>query len=145
MPETVVTVASIEAVETRSGSTRYVLADSEGNEYTTFREAIARGAQGAEGKRARLRYHEETRGRFHNVYLDAVEILEAEPRAAADGHEVEEVAWKTAIDAAPWLLGGQPKEPVDDEDLFEALQPFKDRVADDIRDGEAEALKPEGG
>jgi hypothetical protein len=46
---------------------------------------------------------------------------------------VEEVAWKTAVDAAPWLLGGEPEEAVPPEELFERLQPFKERVADDIR------------
>jgi hypothetical protein len=54
---------------------------------------------------------------------------------------VEEVAWKTAVDAAPWLLGGEPEEAVPPEELFERLQPFKERVADDIRgdsDDEAE-------
>jgi hypothetical protein len=143
VPETVVSVASVGANETRSGNTRYVLVDTDGNEYTTFREAIARAAKAAEGKRARLTYHEETRGRFRNVYLDGVEVVGAVPGADPDDHEVEEVAWKTAIDAAPWLLGGEPTEPVDDEDLFQALQPFKERVADDIRDGESERLKPE--
>jgi hypothetical protein len=49
---------------------------------------------------------------------------------------VEEVAWKTAVDAAPWLLGGEPEEAVPPEELYERLQPFKERVADDIR-GEA--------
>jgi hypothetical protein len=67
VPETDVTVASVEASETRSGNTRYVLADSDGNEYTTFRESIARATKAAEGKRARVTYHEETRGRFRNV------------------------------------------------------------------------------
>jgi hypothetical protein len=46
---------------------------------------------------------------------------------------VEEVAWKTAVDAAPWLLGGEPEEAVPPEELFERLQPFKERVAEDIR------------
>ena len=140
MPENVVTVASVDAKETRSGNTRYVLVDGDGNEYTTFREAIARAAKAAEGKHARVTYHEETRGRFRNVYLDGVDVVDAAPAASGEGHEVEEVAWKTAIDAAPWLLGGQPAEPVDDEDLFEALQPFKERVAEDIRDGDSEQI-----
>ena len=102
-------------------------------EYTTFREQIARDAVVAEGRRARTTFHEQQRGNFTNVYLDAVEPLE-EP-AAEDGSSeaVEEVAWKTAVDAAPWLLGGEPDEAVPPGELFERLQPFKERVADDIR------------
>ena len=46
---------------------------------------------------------------------------------------MEEVAWKTAVDAAPWLLGGEPDEAVPPDELYERLQPFKERIADDIR------------
>jgi hypothetical protein len=113
-----------------------VLRDAEGREYTTFREQIARDAVAAEGRRARITFHEQQRGNFTNVYLDSVEPLEEpEPEGAAEA--VEEVAWKTAVDAAPWLLGGEPEEAVPPEELFERLQPFKERVADDIR-GETE-------
>jgi hypothetical protein len=133
MPDAVVTVAEVKALKTQSGNTRFVLRDGEGREYTTFREQIARDAVVAEGRRARITFHEQQRGNFTNVYLDAVEPLE-EP-AAEDGSSeaVEEVAWKTAVDAAPWLLGGEPEEAVPPEELFERLQPFKERVADDIR------------
>ena len=132
MAESVVTVAEVKALKTQSGNTRFVLRDSEGREYTTFREQIARDALAAEGRRARITFHEQQRGNFTNVYLDAVEPLEE----ASDGgpsEAVEEVAWKTAVDAAPWLLGGEPEEAVPPEELFERLQPFKERVADDIR------------
>jgi hypothetical protein len=37
-------VAEVAAHETRSGNTRYVLVDEHGNEYSTFREPIARKA-----------------------------------------------------------------------------------------------------
>ena len=37
------------------------------------------------------------------------------------------------IEAAPWLLGSEPEEAVPPDELFERLQPFKERVADDIR------------
>src|SRR3954451_24107023 len=131
MPDAEVTVAEVKAFKTQSGNTRFVLRDADGREYTTFREQIARDALAAEGRRARISFHEQQRGNFTNVYLDAVEPLEA---AVEDGSEVvEEVAWKTAVDAAPWLLGGEPEEPVPPEELFERLQPFKERVADDIR------------
>jgi hypothetical protein len=135
MADAVVTVAEVKAFKTQSGNTRFVLRDDEGHEYTTFREQIARDAVAVEGRRARITFHEQQRGNFTNVYLDAVEPLE-EPEAGSS-EAVEEVAWKTAVDAAPWLLGGEPEEAVPPEELFERLQPFKERVADDIR-GETE-------
>jgi hypothetical protein len=140
MAEAVVTVAEVQALKTQSGNTRFVLRDEEGREYTTFREQIARDALAAEGRRARITYHEQQRGGFTNVYLDRVQVLD-EPRQDDSSEAVEEVAWKTAVDAAPWLLGGEPEEAVPPEELFERLQPFKERVADDIRgdsDDEAE-------
>ena len=92
------------------------------------------GRRAAEGRKARITFHEQQRGNFTNVYLDAVEPLEEPGEAAnAPSEAVEEVAWKTAVDAAPWLLGGEPEEAVPPEELFERLQPFKERVADDIR------------
>jgi hypothetical protein len=132
MADAVVTVAEVKAFKTQSGNTRFVLRDDEGREYTTFREQIARDAVAAEGRRARITFHEQQRGNFTNVYLDAVEPLE-EPADESASEAVEEVAWKTAVDAAPWLLGGEPEEAVAPEELFERLQPFKERVADDIR------------
>jgi len=139
MPEAVVTIADVQAVKTQSGNTRFVVRDGDGREYTTFREPIARDALAAEGRRARIRFHEEQRGRFTNVYLDGVEALEDD--AAATGEEqVEEVAWKTAVDAAPWLLGRDADEPVPPDELYERLRPFKQHVADDIR-GEDDAAE----
>jgi hypothetical protein len=132
MADAVVTVAEVKAFKTQSGNTRYVLRDDQGREYTTFREEIARQAVAAEGRRARIDFHEQQRGQFTNVYLDAVEPLD-EPTGDDSSEAVEEVAWKTAVDAAPWLLGGKPEEAVPPEELFERLQPFKERVADDIR------------
>ena len=132
MPDVVVTVAEVKALKTQSGNTRFVLRDGEGREYTTFREQIARDALAAEGRRARITFHEQQRGNFTNVYLDAVETLE-EQGEEESSEAVEEVAWKTAVDAAPWLLGGEPEEAVPPDELYERLQPFKERVADDIR------------
>jgi hypothetical protein len=132
MPDAEVTVAEVKAFKTQSGNTRFVLRDDQGREYTTFREQIARDALAAEGRRAHITFHEQQRGNFTNVYLDAVEPLE-ETDDGGPSEAVEEVAWKTAVDAAPWLLGGEPEEPVPPEELFERLQPFKERVADDIR------------
>jgi hypothetical protein len=133
MAEAVVDVAEVKAFQTKSGNVRYVLRDAEGNEYTTFREEIARSAVAAEGKRARIEFHEQQRGEFTNVYLDRVEAQDEEEDAHAS--PADEVAWKTAIDAAPYLLPGDAVEremPADE--LFEKLQPFKELVADDIQE-----------
>ena len=132
MSQREVHVDEVKAFTTQSGNTRFVLRDDEGREYSTFKEGIARSAVAAEGGRARITFHEQQRGQYTNVYLDSVEPIEPD---VADEHDVavEEAAWKTAVDSAPWLLGGEPEEPVPPEELFERLQPFKERVADDIR------------
>jgi hypothetical protein len=131
MPEAVVDVAEVKAFQTKSGNVRYVLRDADGNEYTTFREEIARAAVAAEGKRARIEFHEQQRGEFTNVYLDKVAPLPEEDDGAASS--ADEVAWKTAMDAAPYLLPGDAVErEIPADELFEKLQPFKERVADDI-------------
>jgi hypothetical protein len=126
-----VDVEKVEAFKTKSGNLRYVLRDAEGNEYTTFREGIARAALEAEGGRARIEFHEEQRNGFRNVYLDRVEPVE-EKQADDGGSDVDEVAWSTAVEAAPLLVGEEEK--LGPEELFELLKPFKDRVAEDIRE-----------
>lgn len=132
-------VSEVKAFKTKSGNTRFVLADDDGSEYTTFREAIARQALAVEGGRARIEFHEEQRNGFRNVYLDKVDPLEDdEPGSSGTRREAEEVAWRTAVDAAPWLLGESPKRSVAPERFFEKLKPFKELVAEDIRDGEDE-------
>jgi hypothetical protein len=133
-----VRVESVNAFQTKSGNTRYVLRDDEGNEYTTFKEPIARQAVGAEGKRARIEFHEQQRGEFTNVYLDKVEPLEEEEEAGdGDARSPDEAGWDAAVEAAPYLLGSsEAKKPVDPDELFEKLKPFQERVAEDIRDGD---------
>jgi hypothetical protein len=130
MAEREVRVEEVKAFKTQSGNTRFVLRADDGSEYTTFKEGIAKQAVAAEGKRARIGYHEQERNGFTNVYLDKVEVLEQDDQSTP---EVEEVAWKTAVDAAPWLLGDAPKGGIDADEAFEKLQPFKERVAEDIR------------
>ena len=131
-----VTVRDVKALKTRSGTVRFVLVDEAGKEYTTFRAEIGEQARQALGQRARIEFHEQQRGEYTNVYLDAVEPL---GEADQEDHEADEVAWKTAVDAAPWLLGeSPPKEGVDPEELFEKLQPFKELVAEDIESGGSE-------
>jgi hypothetical protein len=129
-----VTVRDVQALKTRSGNVRFVLVDDAGKEYTTFRPEIAEQARRALGHRARIEFHEQQRGEFTNVYLDRVEVLDV-PDDGGE-HEADEVAWKTAVDAAPWLLGeSPPKEGVEPDELFEKLQPFKELVAEDIESG----------
>ncbi len=133
MPESEVRVSEVKAFKTRSGNTRFVLVDDQGKEYSTFKEGIAAKLPGLEGRRARIKYHEQERDRFTNVYLDDVEALEQPDRAEED---VNEAAWKTAMDAAPYLLSPDARD-VPPEELFEKLQPFKELVAEDIEtDGE---------
>jgi hypothetical protein len=131
--DAVVTIAEVEPVKTRSGTIRFVVRDADANEYTTFRESIGERAQELEGKRVRIEYHEQQRGQYTNVYLDKVEP--APPGAGGEDSDPEEAAWRTAVDAAPWLVGeSDPHEAVPPDELYEKLKPFKERVADDIRD-----------
>jgi len=113
MAEATVQVAEAKAFKTQSGNTRFVLRAEDESEYTTFKEPIARQAVAAEGRRARIEFHEQQRNGFTNVYLDKIEPLEEEePESGAGGVEAEE--------------------------LFGKLQPFKELVADDIRDDDGE-------
>ncbi len=130
-----VTIQDVRTFETRGGSVRYVVRDGDGDEYTTFRERIGEAAKALEGRRVRIEYHEEERGQYKNVYLDKVEPA---PASEGDGEtDPEEAAWRTAVDAAPWLVGeSDPKEPVPPEEVYEKLKPFKDRVAEDIKRGD---------
>jgi hypothetical protein len=133
--DAVVTIDEVRTIDTRGGNVRYLVRDSDGNEYTTFREAIGNRAQELEGSRARIEYHQEQRGRYRNVYLDKIDPV---PAAEGDGDTAaEEAAWRTAVDAAPWLVGeSQPQEAVPPQEVYDKLKPFKDRVAEDIKDDE---------
>ena len=127
-------VDSVDKTETRRGNTKWVLRDADGHEYTTFRPRIGEEAERFSGKRARIDFHEEERDGFQNVYLDAI-------RPAPDAHapdvgdsDPDEVAWNTAVEAAPWLLGeSEPDQPLEPDELYEKLEPFKQRVSEDIR------------
>jgi hypothetical protein len=133
--EGVVTIAEVDPVKTRSGTIRYAVKDSDGNEYTTFRESIGERAQQFQGQRVRIEYHEQQRGAYTNVYLDKVDPAPPDASATGDDSDPEEAAWRTAVDAAPWLVGeSDPDEAVPPDELYEKLKPFKDRVAEDIRD-----------
>ena len=133
------TIRSVEEVETRTGKIRYVVRDDEGREFTTFRPAIGKAAARFEGRRARVAFHEEERNGFQNVYLDG--IAEAPEGTGGGGGEggstdPDEVAWNTAVEAAPWMLGSrEPEGEIPPEELYEKLEPFKRLVAEDIREG----------
>jgi hypothetical protein len=136
--ESVVTIDTVRTFETRGGNTRYVVRDGEGHEYTTFREAIGSRAAELEGRRVRIEYHEEQRGEYRNVYLDKVAPAPADPASGSSDTDPEEAAWRTAVDAAPWLVGeSDPHAKTSPEELYETLKPFKDRVAEDIKEGNA--------
>jgi hypothetical protein len=133
MPEETVNVERVEAHKTQSGNTRFVLVDDMGREFTTFKEPIARQAVAAEGRRARITFHETQRGTYTNVYLDRVEALPEEGVDSETEERTNEVAWRTAIEAAPYILGGDAAErEVPPEEFFEKIKPLKDLVADDI-------------
>jgi hypothetical protein len=138
-------IASVKTSQTRNGNTRWTVLDGNGAEYTTFRPRIGQAAEQAEGKRVRLSFHEEERNGFRNVYLDGVEILPdqaatpdvpAASSASSTDSDPEEAAWRTAVDAAPYLLGEEARDgEIAPEEAFEKLKPFKDLVSDDIRSG----------
>ena len=131
-----VRVREVEEVETRSGKIRYVLRDDEGREFTTFRPQIGRDAARFEGRPARIEYHEEERNGFRNVYLDAISEAPGHAETGGGGTDPDEVAWSTAVEAAPWVLGSrEPDGEVPPEELFDKLEPFKRLVAEDIREG----------
>jgi hypothetical protein len=136
--EAEVTLAEVRTFETSRGNTGYRIRDDAGEEYTTFREPIGKRAQELEGRRVRVEYHEVQRDRYLNRYLDKVEpVAEAGPAGGGGGDDTdpEEAAWRTAVDAAPWLVGeSEPHEEVPPDQLYDKLKPFKDRVAEDIKE-----------
>src|SRR5436305_6571255 len=119
----------VRSFDTNSGNVRYVARDTDGNEYTTFREDIGERAKQLRGQRVRISYHETQRGRYTNVYLDKLEPAPTEGRAApstpgatttpeSGETDVQEAAWRTAVEAAPWLVG-KPGQQVDPDQLYE--------------------------
>jgi hypothetical protein len=132
-----VAIASVKTSETRNGNTRWTVVDDNGTEYTTFRPPIGQAAEQARGSRARISYHEEERNGFRNVYLDKVEPLPGRAGAAGgEDSDPDEAAWRTAVDAAPYLLDeDEAHGEITPEEAFEKLKPFKDLVSEDIRKG----------
>ena len=100
------------------------------------RPAIGREAAKFEGRHAHISFHEEERNGFQNVYLDAIWEADERPQSASGNTDPDEVAWNTAVEAAPWMLGSrEPQDEIPPEELYEKLEPFKRLVADDIREG----------
>jgi hypothetical protein len=131
--EVVSRLEEVQCFETRSGHARFVARDAEGREFTTFHEQIGERAKALQGRQVRIRYHEVQRGRYNNVYLDEIDEVpgagsSTSPQTVSD---VEEAAWRTAVEAAPWLVG-QPDGTVEPEELYEKLKPFEERIAEDI-------------
>ena len=130
-----VVVQKVQEFDTRSGAKRYVVQDDQGREYTTFRPTIGREAAKFQGRRAHIEFHEQERNGFQNVYLDAIAPA---PEGAGDAEtstDPDESAWRTAVEAAPWVLGTRdPDREIPPEELYEKLEPFKRLVADDIRE-----------
>jgi hypothetical protein len=135
-------VREVEELTGRSGTTRFVLRDDDGTEYTTFRDRIGKEAMRFRGKRAKIEFHEEERRGFRNVYLDGIAPAPETPAsgsgpaegAGREAHPADESAWDTAVEAAPWIIGTrEPQEAVPPEELYERLHPFKELVAEDIR------------
>jgi hypothetical protein len=72
----------------------------------------------------------------HVRYVDGNEYTTFRGRPGADT-DPQEAAWRTAVDAAPWLVG-DPGEAVPPEELYEKLKPFEQRVAADIEEEQDE-------
>jgi hypothetical protein len=137
--DAVVTLDDVRTFETSGGNVRYVARDADGNEYTTFREAIGNRARERAAERVRIEYHENQRGRYTNVYLDKIEPAPPEPEQAGGDSttDAEEAAWRTAVEAAPWLVGeSEPHEEVPPDELYEKLKPFQEQVAEDIKESD---------
>ncbi len=129
--ETVSTLQEVREFEMRRGGIRYVAVDADGTEYTTFRAAIGERAKQLQGSLVTITYHEQERGQYTNVYLDAVEPAPDQAPGAGADTDPQEAAWRTAVDAAPWLVG-EPGQTVEPDELYEKLKPFEKRVEADI-------------
>jgi hypothetical protein len=78
-----------------------VVRDADGREFSTFREKIGEQAERYQGRRVHIEFHEEERAGFRNGYLDRVEPMSGGDAADTDP---EEAAWRTAVEATPWLV-----------------------------------------
>ena len=89
----------------------------------TPRSASRLGARAKQlqNRRVRIEWHEEQRGQYKNVYLDKIEPAGSEAEAAgAATTDAQEAAWRTAVEAAPWLVG-EPRQAVSPNELYDKL------------------------
>ena len=129
----IITIARVRSFESRNGNTGWVATDSDGNEYTTFREAIGERVRHLESKQARIEFHEVQRGQYTNVYLDSADPVASAQSSEEGGSDPDEAAWQTAVAAAPWLIG-ESKAAVPPKKLYDKLKPFEEYVAADIEE-----------
>ena len=124
--------------ETSRGNTRYVVRDGDGNEYTTFREAIGNKAQQLQGRRVRIEYHENQKGQYTNVYLDKVEPLTPTPSVVrAPTPTRTRPPGGPRSRRRPGWSANRSRGSRSRRQLYEKLKPFKEQVAEDIRESEA--------
>jgi hypothetical protein len=108
-----------------------VLVDDAGNERTTLPPADRRGGRVDEGSQsAELVPRGERNGYLERVVPagEAARARRSEREADAD-----EVAWATVVEAALLLGTAEPREKIPPDELYKRLEPFKRRVAEDIR------------
>lgn len=133
--EAIVKIVEVERTQTRNGNTRFTVRDADGKEYVTFRPPVGEQAERSKSQPARIVFHEEERNGFQNCYLDRIEPAPGENATSEGGAhaDADAAAGETAAEAAPLIIGEGTR--VSGEELFDALKPFKDRVAEDIRRG----------
>jgi hypothetical protein len=68
-----------------------------------------------------------------------VELAPSDPgKLNAGTTDPDEAAWRTAVEAAPRLVGeSEPQEQLPAEELYSKLTPFKEQLADHIRESDA--------
>jgi hypothetical protein len=127
--EAIIKVDDVARHETRGGNIRYVLRDDQNHEYMTFRPQIGEDARGLAGRQARIEFHEEQRGDYTNVYLDAIEPIGPAELPADTQLEIDKTAWQVAAAVAASIVPHDASA----DDVFAALEAFKDRIAADLR------------
>ena len=115
-------VESVEQSQTRGGNTRYTVRDAEGREFATFARDRRAGDTLLRGP---PRPDRVPRGRPQRLpqRVSGRDLSgeRARPRAPEPRTDPDEVAWSTAVEAAPWVLGSnEPEREVAPEELFEA-------------------------
>ena len=75
-----------------------------------------------------------------NAPLDKVEPLPDEADGGDGDTDPDEAAWRTAARRRPgWSAKSELHEEVAPDELYDKLRPFKDKVAEDIKDADQRA------